>query len=38
MHVVTGHGPKTAERLELRRWSREETAWVRAGGAGGSGA
>ena len=27
--VVTGHGPKTAERLELRRTSREETAWVR---------
>ena len=28
-HVVTGHGPKTAERLELRRATREETAWVR---------
>src|SRR3989475_6604481 len=28
-HVVTGHGPKTAERLEFRRVSREETAWVR---------
>jgi len=28
-HVVTGHGPKTAERLEFRRLSREETAWVR---------
>jgi ring-1,2-phenylacetyl-CoA epoxidase subunit PaaA len=28
-HVVTGHGPSTAERLELRRWTREETAWVR---------
>jgi len=27
--VVTGHGPKTAERLELRRFTREETAWVR---------
>ena len=27
--VVTGHGPKTAERLEFRRVSREETAWVR---------
>jgi ring-1,2-phenylacetyl-CoA epoxidase subunit PaaA len=28
-HVVTGHGPKTAERLELRRTTREENAWVR---------
>ena len=28
-HVVTGHGPKTAERLELRRATREENAWVR---------
>ena len=27
--VVTGNGPKTAERLELRRFTREETAWVR---------
>ena len=27
--VVTGHGPKTAERLEFRRVSREETEWVR---------
>src|SRR5262245_3319032 len=27
--VVTGHGPRTAERVGLRRWSREETAWVR---------
>jgi ring-1,2-phenylacetyl-CoA epoxidase subunit PaaA len=27
--VVTGHGPKTAERLELRRLTREQTAWVR---------
>jgi len=27
--VVTGHGPMTAERLEFRRMSREETAWVR---------
>src|SRR5438034_939766 len=27
--VVTGHGPRTAERLEFRRISREETAWVR---------
>ena len=29
-HVVTGHGPKTEERLAFRRWSREETAWVRS--------
>jgi ring-1,2-phenylacetyl-CoA epoxidase subunit PaaA len=28
-HVVTGHGPQTAERLELRRKTREETEWVR---------
>jgi ring-1,2-phenylacetyl-CoA epoxidase subunit PaaA len=28
-HVVTGHGPMTAERLEFRRISRDETAWVR---------
>jgi len=28
-HVVTGHGPKTAERLALRRTTREENAWVR---------
>jgi ring-1,2-phenylacetyl-CoA epoxidase subunit PaaA len=28
-HVVTGNGPRTAERLEFRRLSREETAWVR---------
>jgi ring-1,2-phenylacetyl-CoA epoxidase subunit PaaA len=28
-HVVTGHGPATERRLELRRASREETAWVR---------
>ncbi|MDQ3669015.1 MAG: 1,2-phenylacetyl-CoA epoxidase subunit A [Actinomycetota bacterium] len=28
-HVVTGNGPRTAERLEFRRISREETAWVR---------
>ncbi len=27
--VVTGNGPRTAERLEFRRRSREETAWVR---------
>ena len=29
MHVVTGHGPKTQERLDLRRTTREETEWVR---------
>ena len=28
-HVVTGHGPMTAERLGFRRASRDETAWVR---------
>jgi len=28
-HVVTGHGPRSVERLELRRVAREETAWVR---------
>ena len=28
-HVVTGNGPRTQERLELRRTSREETEWVR---------
>jgi ring-1,2-phenylacetyl-CoA epoxidase subunit PaaA len=28
-HVVTGHGPQTAARLELRRTTREETDWVR---------
>jgi ring-1,2-phenylacetyl-CoA epoxidase subunit PaaA len=28
-HVVTGNGPRTSERLEFRRISREETAWVR---------
>jgi ring-1,2-phenylacetyl-CoA epoxidase subunit PaaA len=27
--VVTGHGPRTAARLELRRTTREETEWVR---------
>ena len=27
--VVTGHGPMSAERLEFRRISLEETAWVR---------
>jgi ring-1,2-phenylacetyl-CoA epoxidase subunit PaaA len=29
MHVVTGHGPKTDERLGFRRLTREQTAWVR---------
>jgi ring-1,2-phenylacetyl-CoA epoxidase subunit PaaA len=29
MHVVTGHGPRTQDRLELRRTTREETEWVR---------
>jgi len=29
MHVVTGHGPKTEERLGLRRTTRHETEWVR---------
>ena len=33
--VVTGHGPMTAERLDLRRWARDETAWVRRGDARG---
>jgi ring-1,2-phenylacetyl-CoA epoxidase subunit PaaA len=28
-HVVTGHGPRTQDRLGLRRTTREETAWVR---------
>ncbi|MBA3365318.1 MAG: phenylacetate-CoA oxygenase subunit PaaI, partial [Actinobacteria bacterium] len=28
-HVVTGHGPRTRERLDLRRVSRAETTWVR---------
>ena len=28
-HVVTGHGPRTSARLELRKTSREETDWVR---------
>ena len=27
--VVTGHGPRTEERLGLRRASRDETEWVR---------
>ena len=30
MHVVTGHGPKTADRLDLRRKARENSAWVRS--------
>ena len=29
-HVVTGHGPKTADRLDLRRAAREQSAWVRS--------
>src|SRR5216110_1101070 len=29
-HVVTGHGPKTADRLDLRRAARENSAWVRS--------
>ncbi|HZR91480.1 MAG TPA: 1,2-phenylacetyl-CoA epoxidase subunit PaaA [Gaiellaceae bacterium] len=28
--VASGHGPKTVERLELRRVTREQTAWVRS--------
>ena len=27
--VVTGHGPKSQERLDLRRRARENSAWVR---------
>jgi ring-1,2-phenylacetyl-CoA epoxidase subunit PaaA len=27
--VVTGHGPKSQDRLEFRRLNRAETAWVR---------
>jgi ring-1,2-phenylacetyl-CoA epoxidase subunit PaaA len=27
--VVTGHGPKSAERLEFRRLAREQSEWVR---------
>jgi hypothetical protein len=30
MSVVTGHGPKTEERLDLRRAARENSAWVRS--------
>ena len=26
---MTGHGPKTEERLDLRRLARENSAWVR---------
>jgi ring-1,2-phenylacetyl-CoA epoxidase subunit PaaA len=29
-HVVTGHGPKTQERLEFRRKFLEQEAWVRS--------
>src|SRR5207244_2975158 len=29
-HVVTGHGPKTQERLELRRRMLDQEAWVRS--------
>src|SRR3977135_209669 len=29
-HVVTGHGPRTQDRLDLRRTARENTAWVRS--------
>jgi ring-1,2-phenylacetyl-CoA epoxidase subunit PaaA len=29
MHVVTGHGPRTQDRLSLRRTTRDETEWVR---------
>jgi ring-1,2-phenylacetyl-CoA epoxidase subunit PaaA len=28
-HVVTGHGPKSQERLDFRRLNRDATAWVR---------
>src|SRR5919201_1120054 len=30
MSVVTGHGPKTEDRLDLRRRARENSAWVRS--------
>src|SRR4029453_3884162 len=30
MHVVTGHGPKTEDRLDLRRQAQENSAWVRS--------
>ena len=29
MSVVTGHGPKTEDRLDLRRQARENSAWIR---------
>ena len=29
-YVVTGHGPKTEDRLDLRRKARENSAWVRS--------
>ena len=29
-HVVTGHGPKTQDRLDLRRIAYENSAWVRS--------
>jgi ring-1,2-phenylacetyl-CoA epoxidase subunit PaaA len=28
-HVVTGHGPKSADRLTFRQWHYDDTAWVR---------
>ena len=28
-HVVTGHGPRSQYRLDLRRRARENSAWVR---------
>jgi ring-1,2-phenylacetyl-CoA epoxidase subunit PaaA len=28
--VVTGHGPKSEDRLDLRRRARENSAWVRS--------
>jgi ring-1,2-phenylacetyl-CoA epoxidase subunit PaaA len=30
MSVVTGHGPKTEERLDLRRQARENSGWIRS--------
>ena len=27
--VVTGHGPKSQDRIDLRRMARENSAWVR---------
>src|SRR5256714_897923 len=30
MSVVTGHGPKTEDRLDLRRKARESSAWIRS--------